>query len=102
MRQENYHRPDEDEMADRILQLLDAADYKANVFVDSANQAFIRKLKTRVRHNEVVDLEWHLDYLRSNKAPDSEFVNHMILFLSHLMLMGLDYFKHCTLTYSAI
>lgn len=77
--QENFHRPDEDDMIERIMTLLAAADFKANVFVDAANQSFIKRLKQRVHHNEVSDWEWHQNYLKQNKVPDSEWVNHMIV-----------------------
>lgn len=77
--QENYHRPNEDQMIDRILQLLEAADYKAKVFVDAANQSLIKRLKARVGHNEPTDLEWHLDYLKRHKVQPSEYVNHMLI-----------------------
>jgi hypothetical protein len=80
---EQYERPHEDDMIDRILELLEGAEYKANVFVDAINISFIRKLKSKVKkHGKQTDIDWHLDYLRRNNLAgknDSELPRYMIV-----------------------
>ncbi len=44
-----YLRPHEDDAIDMIMKLLEGTDYRANVYVDGANQSFIRKLKSMVK-----------------------------------------------------
>jgi hypothetical protein len=78
-----FSRPDEDEMVDIIMRLWHGTHREANIFVDAANQAFIRKLKSRLKpYNENVDLEWQLEYLRKHGwagKDDENLSQHMIV-----------------------
>ncbi len=70
---EKYHRPNEDQMVDRILQLLEGTLYQANIYVDAANQSFIRKLKSRlVRRCEQIDIESQLEFLRKKNLAGKD------------------------------
>jgi hypothetical protein len=70
---EKYHRPNEDQMVERILQLLEGTRYTANVYVDAANQSFIRKLKSKlVRRGEQTDIESQLDFLRKKNLAGKD------------------------------
>jgi hypothetical protein len=79
---EQYHRPDEDEMVERILQLWHGTGRSANIFVDAANQAFIKKMKSALKPwGEQVDIDWHLQYLRRHDLAGKNDINipsHMI------------------------
>lgn len=73
---EQYHRPNEDVMCDRILQLLEGTRYQANIYIDAANQSFIRKLKSQlVRHGEQIDIEGQLQYLRKRNLTGTDDVD---------------------------
>lgn len=101
---EQYERPNEDDMIDRILQLWNGTHGRANIFVDAANQSFIRKLKSEIKHGEQVDVVWQLEYLRRHgwAGKNDELIGrHMIVCpVSFFQLMVPGSYKLQQLTYS--
>ncbi|MDQ3968164.1 MAG: hypothetical protein M3275_07195 [Thermoproteota archaeon] len=73
---EQYHRPDEDEMVERVLELWHGTNHSARIFVDAANQAWIRKMKSALKpYGEQVDIEWQLQYLRKHNLAGKNDIN---------------------------
>ena len=59
-------------MIDMIMKLLEGTHYRANVYVDGANQSFIRKLKSMVKRGEQIDVDMQLDYLRRHNLAGKD------------------------------